>query len=80
VTSFSTCNILYCRFTLGKQQSFDAVDMCSPLMDQIVTLAVRAPLVFFIDPGNPHYGPDVAGPIVEGRHDRGVGRGVLFGG
>ena len=46
--------------TLGKQQSFDAVDMCSPLMDQIVTLAVRAPQILFIDARNPHYRPDVA--------------------
>jgi hypothetical protein len=29
-------------------------------MDQIVTLAVRAPQVLFIDAGNPHHGPDVA--------------------
>jgi hypothetical protein len=45
--------------TLGEQQSFDAVKMCSPLMDQIVTLAVRARQIFFIDTRNPHYRPDV---------------------
>ena len=46
--------------TLGEQQSFDAVDMCSPLMDQIVTLAVRAPKILFVDARNADYGPDVA--------------------
>src|SRR5262249_128500 len=60
VTRFSTCNVLYadshsCGY-LG--QTADATDMCSPLMDQIVTLAVRAPQVLFVDTGNANDRPD----------------------